>query len=137
MKAFITGVGGQNGSYLAEFLLDKGYEVHGLVRRTSNPNTRNIRQLLYDENVFNKTFFLHDGDLQDSGSLARIIREVQPDEVYNFACMAGVTPSFTQPEYTFDTGATAVIRILEIIKALKPDTKFFQATSSHIFVRAK
>lgn len=132
-KALITGVAGQNGSYLTDLLLTKDYEVHGLIRRTSNPNTRNIRHILYDPEVFNKRFFLHDGDMSDYSSLVRIIKEVQPDEIYNFAAMAGVGPSFDQPEYAIDVGGQGVLRILEALRVEKPDTKFFQATSSHIF----
>lgn len=132
-KALILGCAGQDGSYLAELLLDKGYEVHGFIRRTSNPNTRNIRSLLYNPEIFNKTFFLHDGDLSDSGSLYNVINKVRPTEIYNFACMAGVSPSFYQPEYTIDTGGLAVLRILEAIRYVDPTIKFFQAGSSHIF----
>ena len=132
-KALLTGCSGQDGSYLTELLLEKGYEVHGLIRRTSNPNTRNIRHLLYNPDIFNKTFFLHDGDLSDPGSLYNLINKIQPDEIYNLACMAGVTPSFHQPEYAIDTGAMAVVRILEAIRFINPKIKFFQAASSHIF----
>lgn len=131
--ALVTGCSGQDGSYLADILLAKGYNVHGLIRRTSKPNTQNIRHLLYDQEIFNKRFFLHDGDISDQGSLTRIIKEVQPDEVYNFAAMAGVGPSFTQPEYALDTAGLGVLRLLEAIRTVKPDTKFFQAGSSHIF----
>jgi len=136
-KVLITGIGGQDGSLLADFLLKKGYEVHGLIRRTSHPNTQNIRHLLYNPEINNKKFFLHDGDLSDAGSLYRIVQEVQPDEIYNFAAMAGVTPSFKQPEYTLEVGLQGVIRLLEVIKNIKKDTKFFQATSSHIFGNTK
>lgn len=132
-KAFITGITGQDGSYLAELLLDKDYEVHGLIRRTSNPNTRNIRRLLYDEDIFNRRFFLHDGDLMDTGSLYRIINKVEPDEIYNLGAMAGVGPSFYQPDYALETNGNVVGRILEAVKFLNPKIKFFQAGSSHIF----
>lgn len=132
-KALILGVTGQDGSYLSDILLDKGYEVHGMIRRTSKPNTQNLRHILYDSAVHGKRFFLHDGDISDQGSLMRIVREVQPDEVYNFAAMAGVGPSFFQPEYALDTGGVGVLRALEAIRLEKPDAKFFQAGSSHIF----
>lgn len=132
-KAFITGVTGQIGSYLTELLLAKGYEVHGLIRRTAQPNTQNIRHLLYNEDVFGKNFFLHDGDLMDSGSLLRIISQVQPDEVYNLAAMAGVGPSFKQSNYAIETNGVVTNTILEIIKHTNPKIKFFQAGSSHIF----
>jgi GDPmannose 4,6-dehydratase len=143
-RALITGIGGQDGSYLAELLLDKGYEVHGLIRRTSNPNTRNIRHLLYDKKIFNKTLFLHDGDLADASSVRRVIGKIKPNEIYNFAAMAGVGPSFDQVEYTMDVTGSGVVRILEAIKDLytqdeidKREVKFFQATSSHIFGATK
>lgn len=130
MKAILTGITGQDASYLSEILLDKGYEVHGLIRRSATNNKKNISHLL-------DKIILHDGDLSDTTSLYRIINEVKPDEVYNFACMAGVSPSFKQPEYTMDTGATAVISMLEILKQIKPNAKFFQASSSHIFGSTK
>jgi len=132
-KALILGITGQDSSYLAELLLDKGYEVHGLIRRTAQPNTQNIRHLLYNEEIFNKSFFLHDGDLMDTGSLFRIINEVQPDEIYNLGAMAGVGPSFKQSDYAIETNGVVTNRILEIVKLVNPKIKFFQAGSSHIF----
>jgi len=132
-KAFITGITGQDASYLVELLLNKDYEVHGLIRRTSTPNTINIRHLLYDEDIFNKRFFLHDGDLMDQSSLYRIISKVEPDEIYNLGAMAGVGPSFSQPDYAIETNGNVVGRILEAIRFLNPKIKFFQAGSSHIF----
>lgn len=131
-KAVILGVTGQDGSYLTEILLAKGYVVYGMVRRTSRPNTTHLNHILYDE-AYKDRFILKEGDMADQGSLMRLIREVQPDEVYNFAAMAGVGPSFYQPEYALDTGGIGVLRILEAIRLEKPDTKFFQAGSSHIF----
>lgn len=122
-KALITGVLGQIGSYLAEKLLAEGYEVHGMMRRVAVPNMKWVP----------KEVILHEGDLSDPGSIYRIINEVRPDEYYNMACMAGVGPSFFQFEYTFDTGATAVVRTLEAIRSIDPKIKFFQACSSHIF----
>ena len=107
--------------------------MHGIIRRTSYPNTQNIRHLLYNPEIFNKKLFVHDGDLADASSLFRIISQVKPDEIYNFAAMAGVGPSFFEPEYTLDVGAIGVIRMLEALRQVKPDTKFFQASSSHIF----
>lgn len=124
-KAFITGVAGQDGSYLAELLLEKGYEVHGMVRRTSFINDRFIKDI--------DGLILHEGDMADPISLNRLIKDIQPDEVYNFAAMAGVGPSFDQPEYTINIGGLGVLRLLDAIKQHKPDTKFFQASSSHIF----
>lgn len=122
--ALISGVLGQDGSYLAELLLSKGYEVHGIMRRVAVPNMKFVKGL---------NITLHEGDLSDPGSIYRIIDKVRPDEFYNFACMAGVAPSFNQFEYTFDTGATAVVRIIEAIRQIDPKIKFFQACSSHIF----
>lgn len=125
-KAFITGCLGQDGSYMAELLLEKGYEVHGLFRRISNPNFENIEAI-------KDKIHLHEGDMGDGTSLNRLIAEIKPDEVYNFAAMAGVTPSFKQPEYTLDIGANAVFRLLEAMRIHCPQSKFFQATSSHVF----
>ncbi|MDP3800080.1 MAG: GDP-mannose 4,6-dehydratase [bacterium] len=131
-KALITGITGQDGSYLAEILLGKGYEVHGLMRRTSSPNLGNIKHLRG-----NPKFKIHDGDMGDTICLYKLVKEIMPDEIYNFAAMAGVSPSFSQPEYCFEIGALAVVRLLEVIKQIKPDIKFLQATSSHIFGNIK
>ena len=127
-KALITGINGQDGSYLAEILLGKGYEVYGLMRRTSSPNLSHIKDF-----KDNPKFKIYEGDMGDTGCLYKLVKEIMPDEIYNFAAMAGVSPSFNQPEYCFEIGALAVIRFLEVIKQIKPDAKFLQATSSHIF----
>ena len=134
-KAFITGIGGQDGSFLTEFLLSKGYEVHGLIRRVSSGynNLRNLIHLVRDENIYRKKLFLHSGDLGDASSLQRIIKEVQPDEVYNLAAQADVMESFLMPEYSIETNGTAVIRLLEIIKREKPNARFYQASTSELF----
>lgn len=135
MKALITGIGGQDGSYLAELLLSKGYEVHGLVRRVSSgySNLRNIIHLVDDPSIYRSRLFLHAGDLGDSPSLYRVIGEVKPDELYNLAAQADVQESFLMPEYSADINGTGVFRILEAIKLLSPQTKFYQASTSELF----
>ena len=125
-KAFITGITGQDGSYLAELLLSYGYEVHGLIRRTSIPHLQYLKPIL-------DKITLHEGDMADHGSLHNLIKKILPDEVYNFGAMAGVTPSFYQPEYSIHSCGLSVVTLLEAIRQNKPDTKFFQAGSSHIF----
>ena len=127
-KALITGITGQDGSYLAEFLLNKGYEVHGIKRRTSLINTDRIDHLYEDPHKKDKKFFLHHGDLTDSTSLIRIIQEVQPSEIYNLAAQSHVAVSFEEPEYTADSDALGTLRILEAIRILKMEkkTKFYQ-----------
>ena len=112
-KALITGITGQDGSYLAEYLLEKGYEVHGIVRRASMPNTKRIDHLIRENAVT-----LHDGDLSDSSSLVHIIRQVEPDEIYNLAAQSHVQVSFDVPEYTGDVDAIGVLRILEAVRIL-------------------
>ncbi|KKQ53241.1 MAG: GDP-mannose 4,6-dehydratase [Microgenomates group bacterium GW2011_GWC1_38_12] len=124
--ALITGITGQDGSYMAELLLEKGYEVHGIVRRNSVQDYRNIRKI-------KDKIKLHEGDLADSGSLHRIMAEVMPDEVYNFGAMAGVSPSFKQPEFSLMSCGVSVCSLLEAVRLLKPSVKFFQASSSHMF----
>ena len=118
-KALITGITGQDGSYLAEFLLDKGYEVHGIKRRTSLINTDRIDHLYQDPHDQNRKFILHHGDLTDATSLIRIIQEVQPDEIYNLAAQSHVAVSFEEPEYTANSDAIGALRILEAIRILK------------------
>lgn len=130
-KAFITGITGQDGSYLAELLLEKGYEVHGLIRRISQPNTSNL------EAVLNK-IKLHTGDMTDGTSLYRIIEEVRPDEIYNFAAMSQVKDSYDMPEVTQDINATGLLRILEACRTISGkdkvyDPKIYQACSSEMF----
>jgi GDPmannose 4,6-dehydratase len=111
-KALITGITGQDGSYLAEFLLEKGYDVHGIKRRTSLINTDRVDHLYQDPHVSNSQFHLHYGDLTDSSNLTRIIQEVQPDEIYNLGAQSHVAVSFETPEYTADTDALGALRML-------------------------
>ncbi|EON9297261.1 GDP-mannose 4,6-dehydratase, partial [Escherichia coli] len=127
--ALITGVTGQDGSYLAEFLLDKGYEVHGIKRRASSFNTERIDHIYQDPHGSNPNFHLHYGDLTDSSNLTRILKEVQPDEVYNLAAMSHVAVSFESPEYTADVDAIGTLRLLEAIRflGLENKTRFYQA----------
>ena len=134
-KALITGITGQDGSYLAEFLLNKGYEVHGIKRRTSMINTFRIDHLYQELDDINRKFFLHHGDLTDSTSLIRIIQEVQPDEIYNLAAQSHVAVSFEEPEYTANSDALGTLRILEAIRILKLEkkTKFYQASTSELY----
>ena len=133
--AIITGIYGQDGSYLAEFLLNKGYEVHGIKRRSSLINTDRIDKLYQDPHEHNLKFILHHGDLTDATSLIRIIQEVQPDEIYNLAAQSHVAVSFEVPEYTANADAIGVLRILEGIKfhGLEKKTKFYQAGTSEMF----
>ena len=134
-KALITGITGQDGSYLAEFLLNKGYEVHGVKRRTSLINTDRIDHLYQDSQDAKRKFILHHGDLTDSTSLIRIIQEVQPDEIYNLAAQSHVAVSFEQPEYTANSDALGALRILEAIRILKLEkkTKYYQASTSELY----
>jgi GDPmannose 4,6-dehydratase len=134
-KAFITGITGQDGAYLAEFLLEKGYEVHGLKRRSSLFNTARIDHLYQDPHEENQKFILHHGDLTDSSSLTRVIQEVQPDEIYNLAAQSHVAVSFEEPEYTANSDALGALRILEAIRilGLEEKTKFYQASTSELF----
>ena len=133
--ALITGVTGQDGSYLAEFLLEKGYVVHGIKRRASSLNTQRVDHIYQDPHVENKNFVLHYGDLSDSSNLTRIIQEVQPDEVYNLAAQSHVAVSFEAPEYTADVDALGTLRILEAIRllGLEKKTKFYQASTSELY----
>ena len=134
-KALITGVTGQDGSYLADFLIKKGYEVHGIKRRTSLINTNRIDHLFQDPHDTNLKFILHHGDLTDSTSLIRIIQEVQPDEIYNLAAQSHVKVSFEEPEYTANSDALGALRILEAIRILKLEkkTKYYQASTSELY----
>lgn len=133
--ALITGVTGQDGSYLAELLLEKGYEVHGIKRRASSLNTDRIDHIFQDNHEKNQKFFLHYGDLTDSSNLTRIIKEVQPDEVYNLGAQSHVAVSFECPEYTADVDAMGTLRLLEAIRflGLEKKTKFYQASTSELF----
>ncbi|MCZ4255662.1 GDP-mannose 4,6-dehydratase [Sulfitobacter sp. G21635-S1] len=134
-KALITGVTGQDGSYLAELLLEKGYEVHGIKRRASLFNTQRIDHIFQDPHERNRNFHLHYGDLTDTSNLTRILAEVQPDEVYNLGAQSHVAVSFEAPEYTADVDATGALRLLEAIRFLKMDhkTRFYQASTSELY----
>jgi GDPmannose 4,6-dehydratase len=134
-KALITGVTGQDGAYLAELLLDKGYEVHGVKRRTSLFNTDRIDHLYQDPHESHRRFILHHGDMTDSSSLVRIIQEVQPDEIYNLAAQSHVAVSFEEPEYTANSDALGALRVLEAIRILKLETRtrFYQASTSELY----
>jgi len=134
-KALITGVTGQDGAYLSEFLLNKGYEVHGLKRRSSLFNTERIDHLYEDPHKENRSFILHYGDLTDSTNIIRLIKEVEPDEIYNLGAMSHVQVSFEMPEYTADTDALGTLRILEAVRLLgfEKKTKMYQASTSELF----
>jgi GDPmannose 4,6-dehydratase len=132
-KALITGITGQDGAYLAEFLLDKGYEVHGIKRRTSLFNTDRIDHLYQDPHEEGRRFILHHGDLTDSSSLVRIIQQVKPDEIYNLAAQSHVAVSFEEPEYTANSDALGALRVLEAIRILGLETRFYQASTSELF----
>jgi GDPmannose 4,6-dehydratase len=131
--AFISGITGQDGSYLAELLLSKGYEVHGLIRRSSSFNTGRLNDIYQDPHVDNRKMILHYGDLQDSTSLANLIREIKPAEIYNLGAQSHVKVSFEIPEYTADITGTGTIRLLEAIRASGVSTKFYQASSSELY----
>lgn len=133
--ALITGVTGQDGSYLAEFLLEKGYEVHGIKRRASSFNTQRLDDIYKDPHVENQDFVLHYGDLTDSSNLIRIIQQVKPDEVYNLGAQSHVAVSFESPEYTADVDAIGTLRILEAIRilGLEKKTRFYQASTSELY----
>ena len=134
-KALITGVTGQDGSYLAEFLLSKGYEVHGIKRRASSLNTQRIDHIFEDPHSDNIRFKLHYGDLTDSSNLTRILRDIEPDEVYNLGAQSHVAVSFEAPEYTADVDAMGSLRILEAIRflGLENKTRFYQASTSELY----
>ena len=132
-KALITGVTGQDGSYLSELLLSKGYEVHGLIRRSSSFNTQRLDDIYRDPHESGVRFLMHYGDLSDSGSLINLIRNLEPDEIYHLGAQSHVKVSFDIPEYTADTTAMGAIRILEAIRASGVQTRFYQASSSEMF----
>ncbi len=134
-KALITGVTGQDGSYLAEFLLEKGYEVHGIKRRASSFNTQRVDHIYQDPHLDHKNFILHYGDLTDTSNLTRILQVVQPDEVYNLGAQSHVAVSFEAPEYTADTDAMGTLRMLEAIRilGLEKKTRFYQASTSELY----
>ena len=131
-KALITGITGQDGSYLTELLLEKGYEVHGVIRRHSMPCTQRIDHLLSD-GQYDGGLFLHHGDLTDSSHAHTLIREIQPDEVYNLAAQSHVAVSFEVPEYTAEATGVGTIRLLEAVRQSKPDARFYQASTSELF----
>jgi GDPmannose 4,6-dehydratase len=134
-RALVTGITGQDGSYLAEFLLDKGYEVHGLKRRASSFNTERIDHLYQDPHETDPRFFLHYGDMTDATNLIRVIQDVQPDEIFNLAAQSHVAVSFETPEYTANADAIGPLRLLEAIKilGLKDKTRFYQASTSELY----
>ncbi len=131
--AFITGITGQDGSYLAEFLLSKGYEVHGLIRRSSSFNTSRIDHIYQDSHEPNPQLFLHYGDLIDGVGLTNLIREIQPDEVYNLGAQSHVQVSFSMPQYTGQVDAVGAVGLLEAIRAAEVNTRFYQASTSELY----
>jgi GDPmannose 4,6-dehydratase len=134
-KALITGITGQDGSYLAEFLLEKGYEVHGIKRRASSFNTQRVDHIYQDPHIDNRNFVLHYGDLTDTSNLVRILQQVQPDEVYNLGAQSHVAVSFESPEYTADVDAMGTLRLLEAIRILgmEKTCRFYQASTSELY----
>jgi GDPmannose 4,6-dehydratase len=132
-KALITGITGQDGSYLAEFLLAKGYEVHGLIRRSSSFNTSRIDHIYTEPNTFNQTFFLHHGDLTDTSGIMSLLIKIQPDEIYHLGAQSHVRTSFDIPVFTADVTGSSTIKILESIRQLGLKSKFYQASSSEMF----
>jgi len=135
-KALITGITGQDGSYLTELLLEKGYEVHGIIRRSSSFNTGRIDHIINDEQ-FNDRFFFYHGDLTDSSNLNRILEKAQPDEIYNLGAQSHVQVSFEVPEYTAEVDGVGVLRFLDAIKEVGLKTKFYQASTSELFGKAQ
>jgi GDPmannose 4,6-dehydratase len=136
-RAFITGVTGQDGSYLAELLLEKGYEVHGMIRRASYFNRKRIDHLFKDAHDKKTDFFLHYGDMSDSSNMNRVLEKVVPHEVYNLAAQSHVAVSFEVPEYTADVDATGTLRILDAIKDTGIQTRFYQASTSELYGKAR
>jgi GDPmannose 4,6-dehydratase len=132
-RALITGVTGQDGSYLAELLLEKGYEVHGVIRRSSTFNTSRIEHLYKDPHETDSKFHLHYGDITDGVGIANLVREIKPDEIYNLAAQSHVKVSFEMPDFTAQVDAVGTIRLLEAIRAAKIDTKFYQASTSELY----
>jgi len=136
VRALITGITGQDGSYLAELLLEKGYEVHGLIRRASTFNTKRIDHLYIDPHVNGVKMFLHYGDLSDSSNIYKLLNKIRPDEIYNLAAQSHVKVSFEIPEYTANITALGTLRILDAIKELRLKSRFYQASSSEMFGKA-
>ncbi len=131
--ALITGITGQDGSYLTELLLDKGYEVHGIIRRSSSFNTGRIDHIYQDPHIENRTLFLHYGDLTDTGNIEKLVKQIKPDEIYHLAAMSHVRVSFDMPEYTANTDGLGTLRILEAIRNSGRPIKFYMAASSEMF----
>jgi len=136
-KALITGITGQDGSYLSEFLLEKGYEVHGMLRRSSSFNTGRIDHLYNDPEILDKRLFLHYGDLTDSSNLNRLLEKIEPDEIYNLGAQSHVQVSFEVPEYTAEVDAIGTLRFLDAIKDTGLKTKFYQASTSELYGKAQ
>ena len=132
-KALITGITGQDGSYLAELLLEKGYEVHGIIRRSSSFNTGRIDHLYNDPEIMNRRLFLHYGDVTDTSNLNRLLEKVAPDEIYNLAAQSHVKVSFEIPEYTAEVDAVGTLRFLDAIRETGLKTRFYQASTSELF----
>jgi GDPmannose 4,6-dehydratase len=132
-SALITGITGQDGSYLAELLLAKGYEVHGIIRRSSSFNTERLDGIYEDPHVESRRLFLHYGDLTDASALVNLLRDVQPDEVYNLGAQSHVKVSFETPEYTGDVSGLGAMRLLEAVRAARLDTRVYQASTSELF----
>ena len=136
-KALISGITGQDGSYLTELLLEKGYEVHGIIRRASSFNTFRIDHLYKDESILNKSLFLHYGDLTDSSNLNRLVEKIQPSEIYNLGAQSHVQVSFEVPEYTGEVDAIGTLRFLDAIRETGIETKFYQASTSELYGKAQ
>jgi GDPmannose 4,6-dehydratase len=132
-KAFITGITGQDGSWLADFLLEKGYEVHGMVRRSSSFNTQRIDHIYQDSHVHGARLFLHYGDLTDSSGLFKLLQQIKPNEIYNLGAQSHVRVSFDQPEYTGEVTGIGTIKLLEAMRVVSPEARFYQASSSELY----
>ena len=135
--ALITGITGQDGSYLAELLIEKGYRVHGVIRRSSSFNTGRINHLYNNKEILNKKMFLHYGDLADSSNLNRLLEKTRPDEIYNLGAQSHVQVSFEVPEYTADIDGIGILRFLDAIKETGIETKFYQASTSELYGKAQ
>ncbi|RLG14988.1 MAG: GDP-mannose 4,6-dehydratase [Candidatus Nanohalarchaeota archaeon] len=135
--AFITGISGQDGSYLSEFLLKKGYTVHGIIRRASVFNTERIDHIMADKSLYNKKFFLHYGDLTDSSNLNRLLQKIKPDEIYNLGAQSHVKVSFDVPEYSADVDGLGTLRLLDAIRETGIKTRFYQASTSELYGKAQ
>jgi GDPmannose 4,6-dehydratase len=132
-KALITGITGQDGSYLSEFLLQKGYEVHGVIRRASNFNTQRIDHLIENPHIYNETLYLHYGDITDGFGLTNLVRKVQPDEIYNLGAQSHVQVSFSMPQYTGQVDALGAVGLLEAIRLAEIECRFYQASTSELY----